>query len=123
MSDQQQNRDLHPKATQYIQELLAEKILLDQLKYPNAVKLLDQGKNFVRCVYKIFCYCLIIVLFNHLYQYYLFVEIERIENNGRAPPKEDKYVILHKHKPIRVTSRVLVPVQEYPKVICYLFSY
>lgn len=35
--------ELHPKAAKYIQELLAEKILLNHLKFPNAVKLLDQG--------------------------------------------------------------------------------
>lgn len=45
-----------------------------------------------------------------------FSEIERIESAGRAPPKESKYIDLNKNKPIRVTSRVLVPVKEYPKV-------
>lgn len=52
-NDQMQNANqqieekptLHPKATQYIQELLAEKILLDHLKFPHAVKLIDQGNH------------------------------------------------------------------------------
>lgn len=47
---------------------------------------------------------------------FLFTEIERVEGAGRAPPKENKYIDLQKNKPIRVISRVLVPVKEYPKV-------
>lgn len=36
---------LHPKAAKHIQELLAEKLLLDHIKFPHAVKLIEQGKK------------------------------------------------------------------------------
>lgn len=32
------------KAVEYVKELLAEKILIDQTKLPNATRLLEQGK-------------------------------------------------------------------------------
>lgn len=47
VGEQTENTDpqskMHPKAAKYIEELLGEKILLDHIKFPHAVKLIDQG--------------------------------------------------------------------------------
>lgn len=45
-----ENEDANPssqKAVEYVRELLSEKISLDQGKWPNAARLIDQGRIFV----------------------------------------------------------------------------
>lgn len=40
----EENSPQQQKANEYIRELLAEKTVLDEAKYPHAVRLLEQGK-------------------------------------------------------------------------------
>lgn len=42
-------------------------------------------------------------------------EISKVQQSGRVPPREFKYVDIYREKPIRVTVKVLVPVKEHPK--------
>ncbi|KAG5881145.1 hypothetical protein JTB14_020847 [Gonioctena quinquepunctata] len=72
------------KASEYVRELLAEKLELDQDKLPNAVRLLEQ-------------------------------EVTKVQQIGKAPLKDSKYVDIYREKPIKVTVKVLVPVKEHPK--------
>lgn len=46
----------------------------------------------------------------------MFLEIARVQQTGRIPLKEQKYVDIYREKQIRVTVKVLVPVKEHPKV-------
>lgn len=43
-------------------------------------------------------------------------EIAKVQQCGRIPLKEQKYVDIYREKQIRVTVKVLVPVKEHPKV-------
>lgn len=52
------NDDLNPssqKAAEYVRELLSEKISLDQGKWPNAARLIDQG--IIAIKWTNFCVC------------------------------------------------------------------
>lgn len=42
-------------------------------------------------------------------------EIIQVQSIGRIPPREYKYVNIYREKPIKLTTKVLVPVQEHPK--------
>lgn len=75
---------LSQKATEYVRELMAEKIILDQTKMPNAARLIDS-------------------------------EITKVQQMGRATPKEFKFVDIYREKAIKVSVKVLVPVREHPK--------
>lgn len=59
-------------------------------------------------------------VFNCIYLFvYLFhTEIAKVQQCGRIPLKEQKYVDIYREKQIRVTVKVLVPVKEHPKVNC-----
>nr|XP_023028727.1 KH domain-containing, RNA-binding, signal transduction-associated protein 2-like [Leptinotarsa decemlineata] len=72
------------KASEYVRELLAEKLALDQVNSPNAARLIEQ-------------------------------EVAKVQQIGKAPLKENKYVDIYREKPIKVTVKVLVPVREHPK--------
>lgn len=39
-----------------------------------------------------------------------------MQQSGRIPQREQKYVDIYREKQIRVTVKVLVPVKEHPKV-------
>ncbi|XP_055705339.1 KH domain-containing, RNA-binding, signal transduction-associated protein 3-like isoform X2 [Phlebotomus papatasi] len=71
------------KATEYIRELLAERVQVDR-KYPLCDRLLEQ-------------------------------EIQRVQQSGKIPPRENRYVDIYREKQIRVNVKVLVPVKEHPK--------
>lgn len=43
-------------------------------------------------------------------------EIAKVQQSGRIPQREQKYVDIYREKQIRVTVKVLVPVKEHPKV-------
>lgn len=43
--DNEETNSLNQKAGEYVRELLAEKLSIDQNKLPNATRLIDQGKN------------------------------------------------------------------------------
>lgn len=45
-----------------------------------------------------------------------YAEISKVQQSGRIPLKEQKYVDIYREKQIRVTVKVLVPVKEHPKV-------
>ena len=46
-----------------------------------------------------------------------FSEIQRVQSDIRAAGKpESKYADVIREKPIRVTSRIVVPVRDHPKV-------
>lgn len=82
--DNEEANALNQKAGEYVRELLAEKLSIDQNKLPNATRLIDQ-------------------------------EITKVQQMGRPPAKEQKYVDIYREKPIKVTVKVLVPVREHPK--------
>lgn len=42
-----------------------------------------------------------------------------MQQSGRIPQREQKYVDIYREKQIRVTVKVLVPVKEHPKVSVY----
>lgn len=46
----------------------------------------------------------------------MYIEIAKVQQSGKAPPKDQKYVDIYREKPIKVTVKVLVPVREHPKV-------
>lgn len=53
----------------------------------------------------------------HLFQFHIiFAEIAKVQQSGRIPQREQKYVDIYREKQIRVTVKVLVPVKEHPKV-------
>ncbi|KAF5275036.1 hypothetical protein FQA39_LY06973 [Lamprigera yunnana] len=86
-SNEDESDDQNPaaqKAGEYIRELLAEKLILDQSKYSHAARLIDQ-------------------------------EVARVQNIGRVPLRELKYVDIYREKPMKVAVKVLVPVREHPK--------
>ncbi|KAK5648138.1 hypothetical protein RI129_003030 [Pyrocoelia pectoralis] len=86
-SNDEDNDDQNPaaqKAGEYIRELLAEKLLIDQNKLPNAARLID-------------------------------MEVARVQNIGKVPMRETKYVDIYREKPMKVAVKVLVPVREHPK--------
>lgn len=86
-SNEDESDDQNPaaqKAGEYIRELLAEKLVLDQTKFPNAARLIDQ-------------------------------EVARVQNIGKVPIREAKYVDIYREKPMKVAVKVLVPVREHPK--------
>lgn len=43
-------------------------------------------------------------------------EIQRVQQSGKIPPRENRYVDIYREKQIRVNVKVLVPVKEHPKV-------
>ncbi|XP_055312990.1 KH domain-containing, RNA-binding, signal transduction-associated protein 2-like isoform X1 [Sitodiplosis mosellana] len=45
----------------------------------------------------------------------LEAEIAKVQQSGRIPQREQKYVDIYREKQIRVTVKVLVPVKEHPK--------
>lgn len=51
------------KAGEYVRELLQEKVELDSQKWPNATRLIDQGKYDCCSIVGIHCF------FNHLYYF------------------------------------------------------
>ncbi|XP_059622982.1 KH domain-containing, RNA-binding, signal transduction-associated protein 2-like isoform X2 [Phlebotomus argentipes] len=42
-------------------------------------------------------------------------EIQRVQQSGKVPPRENRYVDIYREKQIRVNVKVLVPVKEHPK--------
>lgn len=48
--------------------------------------------------------------------FFSIVEIAKVQQSGRIPQREQKYVDIYREKQIRVTVKVLVPVKEHPKV-------
>lgn len=43
----------------------------------------------------------------------------KVQQCGRIPQRDQKYVDIYREKQIRVTVKVLVPVKEHPKVSEY----
>lgn len=43
-------------------------------------------------------------------------EISKVQQTGRIPHRDAKYVDIYREKQIRVVVKVLVPVKEHPKV-------
>lgn len=46
---------------------------------------------------------------------FYFLEVVKAQAKGK-PVKESKYVDIYREKPVRVTTKVLVPVKEHPRV-------
>lgn len=48
----------------------------------------------------------------------------KVQQSGKIPPRELRYVDIYREKQIRVTVKVLVPVKEHPKVRrgCFMSS-
>lgn len=44
-------------------------------------------------------------------------EVQRVQNTGKVPIRDTKYVDIYREKPMKVSVKVLVPVREHPKVI------
>lgn len=42
-------------------------------------------------------------------------EIDKVQNTGRIPSREQKYADIYREKPLRISQRVLVPIREHPK--------
>ncbi|GAB0091103.1 KH domain-containing, RNA-binding, signal transduction-associated protein 2 [Sergentomyia squamirostris] len=42
-------------------------------------------------------------------------EIQRVQQSGKIPPRDNRYVDIYREKQIRVNVKVLVPVKEHPK--------
>lgn len=73
------------KPSEYVKELLKEKLLLNPDQHGNAMRLLDQ-------------------------------EVSKAQAQTGKPLKpESRYVDIYKEKPIKVVSKVLVPVKEHPR--------
>lgn len=47
----------------------------------------------------------------------------KVQQTGRIPQRDLRYVDIYREKQIRVTVKVLVPVKEHPKVSVSLFLY
>lgn len=45
-----------------------------------------------------------------------FSEIQKVQNTGKVPTRDNRYVDIYREKQIRVSAKVLVPVREHPKV-------
>lgn len=57
-----ENEESNPaaqKAGEYVRELLAEKLSIDQSKHPNAARLIDQGNFDSLSLLFLFCHCLL----------------------------------------------------------------
>ena len=52
----------------------------------------------------------------HIYTYFLFLEISRVQSGGRPPGRENRLLDVYNEKPVRVTAKILVPVKEHPRV-------
>ena len=46
----------------------------------------------------------------------MIAEISRVQCGGRPPGSDTQYVDVYNEKPIRVVTRVIVPVKQHPKV-------
>lgn len=46
----------------------------------------------------------------------------KVQQTGRIPQRDLRYVDIYREKQIRVTVKVLVPVKEHPKVSVSLFA-
>lgn len=55
-------------------------------------------------------------IFDILSHFSIYSEIAKVQQTGRIPQREQKYVDIYREKQIRVTVKVLVPVKEHPKV-------
>lgn len=70
-----------------------------------------------------------IIFKNYLFCFYLILiqtisEMTKVQQSGRVPHRDLKYVDIYREKQIRVTVKVLVPVKEHPKVcVFFLFFY
>ncbi|XP_055692421.1 KH domain-containing, RNA-binding, signal transduction-associated protein 3-like isoform X1 [Lutzomyia longipalpis] len=42
-------------------------------------------------------------------------EVQKVQQSGKIPPRENRYVDIYREKQIRVNVKVLVPVKEHPK--------
>ncbi|XP_044761942.1 KH domain-containing, RNA-binding, signal transduction-associated protein 3-like [Coccinella septempunctata] len=42
-------------------------------------------------------------------------EISKVQSSGKIPPREFRYVNIYREKPIKLSTKVLVPVQDHPK--------
>ncbi|XP_037031949.1 KH domain-containing, RNA-binding, signal transduction-associated protein 3-like isoform X4 [Bradysia coprophila] len=82
-SDDEEDHPIAEKVSEYLRELLSEKVSIDH-KYPHAERLLEQ-------------------------------EMTKVQQCGRIPQRDQKYVDIYREKQIRVTVKVLVPVKEHPK--------
>lgn len=118
----EENVQLPEKVNEYIRELLNEKMNMDH-KYPHAEKLLDAGlfvcfsfiewkKNVLHISYRTETK----YIFDILSHFSIYSEIAKVQQTGRIPQREQKYVDIYREKQIRVTVKVLVPVKEHPKV-------
>lgn len=46
-----------------------------------------------------------------------------MQQSGKIPPRDLRYVDIYREKQIRVTVKVLVPVREHPKVLIYMCAF
>lgn len=65
------------------------------------------------CPFGLLCFNVFGVIF------FVQIEIAKVQQSGRIPQREQKYVDIYREKQIRVTVKVLVPVKEHPKVSVY----
>ncbi|KAK9702077.1 KH domain [Popillia japonica] len=111
------------KANEYIRELLAEKSMLDESKYPHAVRLIEQEIQKAQSTGKV----------PPKESKYVDIYRERpvkVSVKVLVPvrehpkfnfvgkllgPKESKYVDIYRERPVKVSVKVLVPVREHPK--------
>lgn len=67
------------------------------------------------CPFCLLCFNVFGVIF------FVQIEIAKVQQSGRIPQREQKYVDIYREKQIRVTVKVLVPVKEHPKVSVHIW--